>query len=65
MVLNQSITRLDATPRNDDRSQTCLFCLAKSEDMAVYSVGLGRVGICIDCSRKAQAVLEKHQVEPV
>jgi hypothetical protein len=29
--------------------------------LPVFSIGAGRLGICLDCARKAVAALERHQ----
>lgn len=43
--------------------QTCVFCNHQAADMPVYSIGVGRIGICLDCARKAVAALERHQAK--
>lgn len=41
--------------------QSCIFCHKKrDEELAVYSLGLGQLGICIDCAIKAVKVLTEH-----
>lgn len=43
--------------------QSCIFCPKKrDEKLAVYSLGLGRLGICIDCAIKAVKVLTEHDM---
>ena len=44
-----------------EQKQTCVFCNRQSADLAVYSIGCGRIGICLSCSRKAVEALERHQ----
>jgi hypothetical protein len=41
--------------------QTCLFCHHQAVGLPVFSIGAGRLGICLDCARKAVAALERHQ----
>lgn len=48
------------TPTGEQR-QTCVFCNRQSADLPVYSIGVGRIGICLSCSRKAVDTLERHQ----
>jgi hypothetical protein len=43
--------------------QNCFFCNRKDSDMPVYSCGLGRLGICLECVEKARIALIKHQEE--
>ena len=41
--------------------QTCLWCQSSRSDLPVYSARVGRLGICLECARKAVAALEAHQ----
>jgi hypothetical protein len=41
--------------------QSCIFCNKHNKDMPVYSVGLGRIGICSDCAQKAAKELLNHK----
>lgn len=44
-----------------EHGQTCLFCnKTRDPELAVYSVGAGRLGICLECAIKAVEALEKH-----
>lgn len=46
----------------EERGQTCLFCSRNRDpELAVYSMGVGRLGICLDCARKAVEVLQTHE----
>lgn len=44
-----------------ERKQTCVFCNRQAADLPVYSIGCGRLGICLSYSRKAVETLERHQ----
>lgn len=42
-------------------TQSCIFCSKKREqELSVYSLGLGRLGICLDCAIKAVKALLDH-----
>jgi hypothetical protein len=43
--------------------QSCLFCGKHDKEMPVYSVGLGRLGICFDCAQKAVKELWNHKLK--
>jgi hypothetical protein len=47
------------TDKTENR-QTCLFCIQSKAEMPVYSCGLGRIGICLECVEKARTALLKH-----
>jgi hypothetical protein len=44
----------------NENQQICIFCNRKDKDMPVYSVCLGRLGICLDCAEKARMALLAH-----
>lgn len=44
-----------------ERRQRCLWCQSTRPDLPVYSACVGRLGICLECARKAVAALEEHQ----
>ena len=41
--------------------QSCLWCRTTGPTLHVYSACVGRLGICLECARKAVAALEEHQ----
>lgn len=44
-----------------EHGQTCLFChKTRDTELAVYSFGAGRLGICLECAIKAVEALQKH-----
>ncbi len=46
-----------------ERKQSCLFCSRKEAEMPVYSCCLGRMGICLECAKKAIIALEEYQAK--
>ena len=49
--------------KKSERKQFCIYCSRKEVDMPVYSCCLGRMGICLECARKAVIALEDHQAK--
>jgi len=47
------------TDKTENR-QTCLFCIQSKTEMPVYSCGVGRIGICLECVEKARTALLRH-----
>ena len=48
------------TPTHEPK-QTCVFCNRQAADMPVFSIGVGRIGICLHCARKAVESLERYE----
>lgn len=56
-----------APQRNEhaELGQTCLFCnKSRDPELAVYSIGVGRLGICLECARKAVEALQQREKAP-
>ena len=51
----------EAMEAEAERRQTCLWCQSSRSDLPVYSARVGRLGICLECARKAVEALEEHQ----
>ena len=49
----------ESSPKKEPGTQSCLFCGRKEANMPVYSLGVGRLGICLDCANKAVEALNK------
>ena len=50
-----------AAEGKQERRQSCLWCRTTSPTLHVYSACVGRLGICLECARKAVEALEEHQ----
>ena len=51
----------EAMEAEAERRQSCLFCRSAGPELPVYSACVGRLGICLECARKAVTALDEHQ----
>lgn len=47
--------------KKSENKQFCIYCSRKEVEMPVHSCCLGRMGICLECAKKAVVALEEHQ----